>query len=158
MYQPGAFCYSNQSFKFPALSGVGCVNLHACLLAGNYPIYRLSGYPCVFLFCWGRIAWVAIYKLAWGARFYVWCAPSFSGVYEEMWHLANKIIIIICGWSLHFQSISVLFSAFTFIIVLYFYQLFIYIVLSFYLVLAQCNNFGFGTIPESNISVSILNL
>ncbi len=68
------FFVSNQSFKFPALSGVGCVNLHARLLAENDPIYQLFGYLCMFLFCWGRIDWVAIYKLAWGARFYVWCA------------------------------------------------------------------------------------
>ncbi len=116
------FFVSNQSFKFPALSGVGCVNLHARLLAENDPIYQLFGYLCVFLFCWGRIDWVAIYKLAWGARFYVWCALSFSAIYGEMWHLTKKcVFVFFFGWSLSFQSISVLFSAFTFIFVLYFY-------------------------------------
>lgn len=88
------FFVSNQSFKFPALSGVGCVNLHARLLAENDPIYQLFGYLCVFLFCWGRIDWVAIYKLAWGAIFYVWCALSFSAVYGEMW--LNKKMFFFC--------------------------------------------------------------
>lgn len=142
---------SNQSSKFPALSGVGYVNLHARLFSENDPIYQISGYLCVILFCWGRIVWMAIYKLAWEARFYMWYALSFSAVYGVMWHLVKNF--------LSFQNISVLFIAFTFIFVLYFYKNFIYraIVLSFYLVLAQYN-FGFGTIPESNISVSILNL
>lgn len=41
---------SNQSSKFPALSGVSCVNLYACFLAENDPIYQLFLYSGMIFF------------------------------------------------------------------------------------------------------------
>lgn len=53
---------SNQSSKFPALSGVGCVNLHARFLTENYLIYQLFLYLCMSFFSVGEghFEWVCM--------------------------------------------------------------------------------------------------